>query len=318
MSKLFWQQTFSLLGGLVTIGSALNPQRDGIVTNIDGWDMIYRAIRWEPICGTYTEEASVQDETQNCVGAVEAYRGRNVTDNAIGYFDISGVRYDNAGIGLGVALCACFSLSNNAGEKPLDICWYFDEVGECEVLFQPYGSYRYGRAKSLEKCNAVNVTALASQWSQTAIMPTPTTGPVHTLQLSSPTVVQTPTVIPVTITSPSVITGSNGQVTTRDVSYVTTVSTLSSGSSNGGGANDGLQRVKIGVGLGVGLPALAAVLCYAIYIYNKRNPPTAPTTGGGGGGGGGGGAILPAPAINPVANHPVANPMATGYRPTRY
>ncbi|KAG8750066.1 hypothetical protein FRC14_000836 [Serendipita sp. 396] len=323
MLRLFWWRTFSLLSGLVA--TICVPQRDGIVDSIGGWEgMIYRAIRWEPICGTYIGLPPYQDALQHCTAAIMSYR--NITDNAIAYFDTSGVRYLNAGIGLGRALCACFSLSNGEGTNPVDICWYFNEIGQYTPYFgwnQPVGSYRPGAAKSLKKCNEVDVPALQSQWSQTAIMPA-FTGPVQTLQLGPSTVVQTvvqtqtyvltPTLVPVTITSSSVITGSNGQVTTRDVSYVTTAAILNSGPSNGGGANDSLQRVKVGVGLGLGLPALAGLLWYAMYIYNKRNLPPPPATAGGGGGGGATQPILPGPGVN----NPLANPLANGRGPPRY
>ncbi|KAG8824970.1 hypothetical protein FRC17_008906 [Serendipita sp. 399] len=324
MSARYWLYALVILGQWIVNSLAGGPERDGIVQGITAYDgMIYQAIRWEPICGTVVLFPSYPDLTQNCAGAVSAYR--NITEPIIAYYDISGVRLLQAGIGLGKALCACFAMSDSLG-KATDICWYFNEIGQWAPYYSlgPSGSYRPGASKSFPKCGDVDVPALQAQWSRTAIMPT-AIGPVQTLQLGPSTVIQTvvrtqtyvltPTLLPFTVTSASVITGSNGQVTTQDLSYVTTavvVNAESSGSSGGNG-NDNLQRVKIGVGLGLGLPTLGALLAYAMYLYNKRNsppppppPPPLPTSGPAGGGA----------APNPTTN-PFAGQIGDG-RPLRY
>ncbi|KAG8824966.1 hypothetical protein FRC17_008902, partial [Serendipita sp. 399] len=178
-----------LCKALVT--AAAGVVRDGLVQDVPGWSgLVYRAIRWEPICGVLgTLNPNLANFGTYCVEPVRAYR--NVSDNRIAYFDPSGRRFVQAGIGLGTALCVCFALADSSGDAT-DICWYFNEIGQYVQNGNgiPYGSYIPGGMKSLPSCGSVDLDHLQAQWSQTAIMPT-FNGSVETLQTGMTTVFQT-------------------------------------------------------------------------------------------------------------------------------
>ncbi|KAG8818229.1 hypothetical protein FRC18_000200 [Serendipita sp. 400] len=270
--------------------------RDGLVTDVSGWTaLVYQAIRWEPLCGTLGPlDSNLVNVGTYCTAAVQAYR--NFTGNHIAYFDAGGTLLVNAGIGLGTSLCTCFALSDSAGQAA-DICWYFDPVGQYVRTWNgiPYGSYLPGGSKSLPKCGEVNVAQLQSQWSQTAIIPT-FNGSVQTLQTGVETVVQTavytqtvvrsqtivqentivqtqtytltPSVVPLTVKSSTVVTASNGQITTLDQSYVTTVAVLTIPSASS--ENPAEDHLAVGLGVGLTVPVLAALTAFMWWYWLRH------------------------------------------------
>ncbi|KAG8824969.1 hypothetical protein FRC17_008905 [Serendipita sp. 399] len=257
----------------------IGPQRDGLVQNIPGYGgLIYQAIRWEPLCGTLGGLPLDLNLGSSCIQALYGYS--NITDNSIAYFDTSGIRYEKAGIGLGKALCMCFAMSDLGG-KATDICWYFDEIGQYVrwVNSEPQGSYRPGAAKSLKRCADVDLPALQAHWSQTAIMPT-FTGQVQTFQnglttiretvVQTQTYVLTPTVVPFTIQSSRVVTGSNGQVSTLDASYVTNAPVLNNAPSSSSNGDDENDPLALGLSLGLAVPIVAALAAFMWWYWLRH------------------------------------------------
>ncbi|CCA73375.1 hypothetical protein PIIN_07329 [Serendipita indica DSM 11827] len=160
----------------------------------------------------------------------------NDTQKPFALYDLSGILLEKAGVGLGKPVCMCFSLGVITTGEKLDICWGFDLHGA--VIAQGgsgvvYGSWRTS-GKALARCANVNLASLEAQWSQTAVIPS-YTGAVQTLNLGPSTVTQvqtvtiTPTIATFNVTSTTVFTGSNGQIVTQPVTYVTTAPVIGSG-----------------------------------------------------------------------------------------
>jgi hypothetical protein len=100
--------------------------RDGPVTNVFGeggyWPgLVYRALRWEPICGTLGRYPDVLSwGNGECDAALNLFS--NMTDPRVAYFDSTGQRLVNTGVGMGRYMCLCFALSPTSGPR-VDICW---------------------------------------------------------------------------------------------------------------------------------------------------------------------------------------------------
>lgn len=155
--------------------------------------MSYHSVRWEPLCGTIGTPpgAVLMDYGPQCIDAINSYTNDTVT--TLAYYDESGVKLIGAGVGLGKALCMCFSMADQAAIK-YDICWYFYGDGRYSGDGNgfPWGTFRLNGIKSLPQCANVNVPSLIAQWSQTAIMPT-YTGANQTVNMQPTTYVQTVT-----------------------------------------------------------------------------------------------------------------------------
>jgi hypothetical protein len=176
--------------------------RDGPVTNpFEGWTgLVYRALRWEPICGTLgTYPRTLVAGNGECDAALNQFS--NMTDPPLAYFDSTGVRLVNTGVGMGRDMCLCFSLSPTS-EAPVDICWLFNGIGQVMLVGNGYlriptGAHRPGAYKSLHHCEAINIAVVESSWSATAPMPS-FHGNIETLGPSTilATVTETRTITP--------------------------------------------------------------------------------------------------------------------------
>jgi len=173
----------------------IDRQRDGLVVMTDAADVsvTYHSVRWEPLCGTVTAASGNLDQGTNCISAMNEYTNDTVT--TLAFYDFSGVKLINAGVGLGKELCLCFSMSTVAAAA-YNICWAYDAIGQ--VMTDgggwPITSYRPGASKTLPQCGSVNVDALQASWSLTAVMPQ-ATGPILTLNTDTAPVTVDHTVI---------------------------------------------------------------------------------------------------------------------------
>ncbi|KAG8824968.1 hypothetical protein FRC17_008904 [Serendipita sp. 399] len=84
------------------------------------------------------------------------------------------------------------------------------------------------------------------------------------------TYVLTPTVVPVTIQSSTVITGSNGQVSTLDASYVTLAAVLNNLPSSTSNEDDDEDRLAVGLSLGLSLPISAALVAFMWWYWLRH------------------------------------------------
>lgn len=265
-----------LLSGYTALAQSLQSRnRDGLISAVAGWSMTYYSSRWEPVCGTITAVSEWQDFGSDCVNAIARYR--NDTTSTLSFYDAAGVKLIGAGVGLGRAVCMCFAMSTNDAAA-YDLCWPFDPIGQFLVGRAIYGSYRPGAAKSLPHCGDIDVAAVQSEWTRTAVMPQET-GPVETIS-RPPTTVEvtrevthtlTPTMINLTITSSAVVTGSDGHPTTEDRSYTTTAAVINFQPAPEEGLSTG-NKIALGVGLGLGLPSLLVAIGAWAYSGTRRNP----------------------------------------------
>ncbi|PVF92640.1 hypothetical protein CPB86DRAFT_877733 [Serendipita vermifera] len=235
--------------------------------------MSYRDLRWEPICGTLrTIPSDLVWGNDECTIAVNQFS--NITDKTLAYFDTSGIQLANIGVGMGQQLCLCFAMSDTTGIS-VDICWLFNGIGQVIIddggWIRPIGSHRPGAAKSLPHCEDVNVAAVQSEWSATAVMPS-FSGNVQTINLEPSTLVSTitsvqtqtltPTLVNLTVSSSAVVTGDDGVVTTVDRSYTTTAAVINYEPTRDPSSN----RIALGVGLGLGIPSFILALIGTVYV----------------------------------------------------
>ncbi|KAG8852431.1 hypothetical protein FRB91_006526 [Serendipita sp. 411] len=96
----------------------------------------------------------------------------------------------------------------------------------------------------------------------------------HTV-VETQTYAVTPSVVPITVTSSTVFTASNGQVTTWAQAYVTSAAVVpvSTSFSNESKSN---QRLALGLVLGLVLPLLVALWCVIMYYRRRPTPAPAP------------------------------------------
>ncbi|CAG7847686.1 SubName: Full=Uncharacterized protein {ECO:0000313/EMBL:CCA73376.1} [Serendipita indica DSM 11827] len=272
--------------------AAAEIARDGLNANIGGWTgLTFQASRYEPLCGSLASTRAPADSFTNCIPAIDSYT--NDTQTTLAFYDISGVRLSGTGVGLGKDLCMCFSLSTLSDAEKLDICWHFDGNGVVSRDWQyqqVMGSWRTS-GKALPHCADVNVPSLQGEWSQTAFMPTytgviqtlnlgPTT--VHVTEVETQTIILTPTVATFSVSSITVITGSDGQVTTQPITYATEAAVIANVPNGGGGNSDSSKSVGLKLGLGLGIPALAAIVIFWIWIEDRKHKRAIRAQGNGG------------------------------------
>jgi hypothetical protein len=145
--------------------------------------------------------SGVLDRGSTCIPALSRYT--NDTTSTLAFYDSSGVKLINTGVGLGQAVCLCFSMSTTTGAA-YDICWSYNAIGQYVVdsLGWQIGSYRPGASKSLPQCGDVDINALQAGWTRTAVMPQQT-GSIQTLNIGPTTFDHTVTQIRTSTLTPT-------------------------------------------------------------------------------------------------------------------
>ncbi|KAK6511704.1 hypothetical protein TWF481_000610 [Arthrobotrys musiformis] len=252
--------------------------RDGSST-IQGWEgLSYQAIRYEPLCGNLgTADYYRQSYTYApfCLPATEVFT--NITDS-FAIYDGTGIRLKgpDARIGAGTQICACFALRQIQDRNlAAAICIYVN--GDAQAYFDNTIALNYRPGVDADRALPIcgggfDLEAARESWSKTAVQPdvtetVRTVGTIGTQAAPDPTVrggttvvsteyiVSTyfPPAVPYTETITYTTTGPEGIATittARTTEFpIATVTTASESNSK----ND---KVILGVGLGIGLPAL--------------------------------------------------------------
>ncbi|KAK6335090.1 hypothetical protein TWF718_010531 [Orbilia javanica] len=252
-------------------------------TLIRGWEgLSYQAIRYEPLCGnlgTADYYRQVYSYSPFCQPATEEFT--NATDSSFAVYDSTGIllRGSEARIGNGKPKCSCFALRQiQDANFAAAICMYVN--GDAQMLFSNVVGLNYRPGvdvdRALPLCGGFDIEAAKEQWSKTAVQPQATgvgtsAGDIET-QTSGPTVSRAvtetltvpsteytvstyfPSVMPYTETAIYTTTGSDGVLTTITTARTTLLPVVTvSTTPESGSKND---KVVLGVGLGIGIPAL--------------------------------------------------------------
>ncbi|KAK6529424.1 hypothetical protein TWF281_008600 [Arthrobotrys megalospora] len=290
ISALFHFLSFSQLSHAAS-QYLLARDRSGTIPGFEG--LSYQAIRWEPLCGNLgTAEGyrQVYEWSPFCRPAIEVFT--NITDN-FGLYDRTGLRLrgQEARIGAGIELCLCFALrqiqdKNLAGAY----CIYVNGNAQAYLDGNIALNYRPGVDvdRALPICGGgFDVEAARESWSKTAVQPQvteidTTLGSLETIVLVStlreevsvtrvvteaavPTEYSVstyiPSVVPYTDTTLYTTTGTDGVVRTITSARITQLPVITVSATPQGG-NKGLSqsdKVTLGVGLGLGLPAFVVM-----------------------------------------------------------